>query len=74
MTIQIIDFAWNGTQTLFVDCKGVIEDKPFSGMVRIVDGVVYGDLVRVSKSNLSESAISVLKQYLTNKFQAGEFN
>lgn len=74
MTIQIIDFAWNGTQTLFVDCKGVIEDTLFSGMVRIVDGVVYGDLVRVSKSNLSESAISVLKQYLTNKLQAGEFN
>lgn len=73
MTIQIIDFAWNGKQTLFVDCKGIIEDTPFSGMVRIVDGVVYGDLVRVSKSNLSESAINELKQYLITKLQTREF-
>lgn len=74
MTIQIIDFAWNGTQTLFVDCKGLIENTPFSGMVRIVDGVVYGDLVRESKSVLSELAIGELTAYLTKKLKAGEFN
>lgn len=73
MTIQIIDFAWNGSQTLFVECKGILEDTSFSGMVRIVDGVVYGDLVTDSKSILSNTAINQLKQYLTSKLQAGEF-
>lgn len=72
--IHIIDFAWHGSQTLFVECAGKLDDIEFKGMVRVVDGIIYGDLVKESKSELTAEAIRELKKYIQMKYEAGQFN
>lgn len=72
--IHIIDFAWHGSQTLFVECSGELEGVSFKGMVRIVDGMIYGDLVKESRSQLSGVAIEQLKTYLLEKYNTGQFH
>lgn len=74
MIIHVIDFAWNGTQTLFVDLRGELNGKALNGMVRIVDGIIYGDLVHPARSIFSESEINYVKNYLEKKIQAGHFD
>lgn len=73
MNIHVIDFAWNGTQTLFVDVHITIEDTTVKGMVRIVDGLIYGDLVHLNRSELSEREILILKEFLQKKITLGHF-
>lgn len=74
MTIHITDFAWHGSQTLFVECSGELEGIQFVGMVRIVDGIIYGDLVKESRSVLNEAGIQQLKNYITEKYSNGQFH
>lgn len=73
MSILVIDFAWNGTQTLFIELQITINDNTINGMVRIVDGIIYGDLVHPKKSALSEEEILVVKESLQKKIILGHF-
>lgn len=50
MHVYVVDFAWHGDQTLFIELKGTDKSQNFEGMVRVVDGVVYGDLVHPKKA------------------------
>lgn len=61
MHVYVVDFAWHGDQTLFIELKGTDKSQNFEGMVRVVDGVVYGDLVHPKKSTLSKEAITYIK-------------
>ncbi|MBQ0141040.1 MAG: hypothetical protein KBT36_17370 [Kurthia sp.] len=73
MKIRIIDFAWHGAQTLFVEITIESTQGTIKGMVRILDGIIYGDLVHPQKSMLSVEEIEDVKGYLTEKFNSGFF-
>lgn len=72
-TFYIVDFAWNGPQTLFVELKGNDIGKPFEGMIRIVDGEIYGDLLHKTKSPLNIETRDNMLLYVTEKINNGYF-
>lgn len=73
MSIHIIDFAWHGGQTLFVEFTVEVANGFVKGMVRIVDGAIYGDVIHPKRSQLSVEEINAVKHYLAEKVQAGKF-
>lgn len=73
MKIRIIDFAWHGGQTLFVEFVLESTQGTTKGMVRIVDGNIYGDIVHPKKSTLLAQEITFVKKYLTEKYEAHFF-
>lgn len=73
MSIHIIDFAWHGVQTLFVEFTVEAANGFVKGMVRIVDGAIYGDVIHPKRSQLSVDEINAVKHYLAEKVQAGKF-
>lgn len=73
MSIYIIDFAWHGAQTLFVEFTVEATNGLLKGMVRVVGGIIYGDVIHPKKSQLSVEEIAYVKNYLTEQLQAGKF-
>lgn len=73
MHVYVVDFAWHGEQTLFIDLKGTINNQSFEGMVRVVDGIIYGDLVHPIKSGLSNEAVTYIKNYVSEQISAKKF-
>ncbi|GEK34580.1 hypothetical protein [Kurthia sibirica] len=69
----IIDYAWHGQQTLFVDLQGTANGQNFTGMVRIVDRQIYGDLVNPMRSNLDQQTIDKILLYLQEKIEKDFF-
>lgn len=73
MHVYVVDFAWHGNQTLFIELNGTDDNRKFEGMVRVVDGIIYGDLVHPTKSTLSKEAISYIKNYVSEQISAKKF-
>lgn len=73
--INVIDFAWNGT-TLFIEFNGYDAEKDdrFSGMVRVVGGTPYGDIIHPTRSSLSESCRAYVTQHLTERIARHDFD
>lgn len=73
--VVILDYTFNGLITCFVKIQGYdgINDQSFEGMIRLVDGIPYGDIIREGKSNLSEECILYIKAYIERKFKQGFF-
>ncbi len=73
--ITIIDYAFHGPITCFIHVQGYDETKEqkFSGMIRMVDGTPYGDIISKNKSPLSAECIQSIKDYVIQKYKNGYF-
>lgn len=73
--VTIIDFAWNGT-TLFLEFTGFDGERNarFKGMVRVVDGTPYGDIIHERRSELSLSCRTFVVETLMTKIQQHAFD
>ncbi|WP_010287667.1 hypothetical protein [Kurthia massiliensis] len=73
--MNVIDFAWNG-QTLFIEFNGYDAEKDtrFNGMVRVVSGTPYGDMIHPSRSSLSEACRQYVVETLEARIARGDFD
>ena len=73
--MNVIDFAWNGT-TLFIEFNGydAEKDERFNGMVRVVSGIPYGDIIHPTRSTLSVSCREYVTQHLTERIARRDFD
>lgn len=73
---MIVDFANNGPQTCFVKFSGYDDEVKieFTGMVRFVGELPYGDVIHPTKSELSNSCREFLKNYLIEQYKRGQFD
>ena len=74
--VMILDYSFHGTITCFIKIQGfdVENNLPFEGVIRMVDGVPYGDIIREGTSNLSKDCIQYIKLYLEEKYKNGYFS
>ncbi|MGM9968029.1 hypothetical protein [uncultured Rummeliibacillus sp.] len=74
--VMIVDYSFHGTITCFIKIQGFDAENniPFEGVIRMVDGVPYGDLIREGTSNLSKESIRYVKLYLEKKYIEGYFS
>lgn len=73
--VNIIDFVWNGS-TLFIEFNGydAENDARFTGMVRVVGGTPYGDIIHPTRSPLSASCREYVASYLTERIARHDFD
>ncbi|MGG0657534.1 hypothetical protein [Rummeliibacillus pycnus] len=74
--VTILDYAFHESITCFIKIQGFdgINEQPFNGMIRMVDGVPYGDIIKEEKSNLSSDCIQYIKVYIYQKYEQGFFS
>ncbi|HWI47328.1 MAG TPA: hypothetical protein VNU45_03765 [Rummeliibacillus sp.] len=74
--VVILDYSFHGSITCFIKVQGYdgLNDQPFDGMIRMVDGVPYGDLIKEEKSSLSSNCIQFIKAYIYDKYEKGFFS
>ena len=72
----IVDYSFHGPITCFIKITGYddIKNQSFDGMIRMVDGVPYGDILKEDKSNLSPECIQFIKAYIYQKYEQGFFS
>lgn len=74
--VIIVDYSFHGPITCFIKITGHdgIKNQSFDGMIRMVDGVPYGDLLKEEKSNVSSECIQFIKAYIYQKYEQGFFS
>ncbi|MGG0664262.1 hypothetical protein ABE042_09165 [Viridibacillus arvi] len=74
--VMIVDFAHNGPQTCFVKFSGYDDElkREFTGMVRFVGELPYGDVIHPTKSELSNSCREFVENYLIQRYNEGQFD
>ncbi|OCA87301.1 hypothetical protein [Pseudobacillus wudalianchiensis] len=75
-TVSIVDFERVNDKSVFVEVAGYDAEKgrEFEGIVKFLDGMLYGDLVHNQRSTLSSSCRSLVRSKLLNDYQEGKFN
>ena len=74
--VMILDYTFHGPITCFIKIQGfdAVNNSSFEGIIRMVDGVPYGDLIKEGTSELSKECIRFIKNYLEEKQREGYFS
>lgn len=72
---MILDYAFHGKITCFIHIKGYdwVSKQSFDGIIRMVDGIPYGDLINEGRSILSSECIEFIRQNVHKKAKEGYF-
>lgn len=74
--VMILDYTFHGPITCFIKIQGfdAVNNSSFEGIIRMVDGVPYGDLIKEGISELSKECIRFIKIDLEEKYREGYFS
>ncbi|MBA9024723.1 hypothetical protein [Peribacillus huizhouensis] len=73
--LNVIDFMNTDHKTLFVKVMGYDANlgKEFSGEIKFLNGMPFGDLIHPKRSILSPDCIRYIRENLLSKYNAGKF-
>ncbi len=74
--VMILDYSFHGPITCFIKIQGydMQYKQSFEGLIRMVDGIPYGDLLITDKSGLSLECIQFIKDYIRERYDNGYFS
>ena len=74
-SVTVLDFEKVNAKVCFVKVEGYDAElgREFEGVIKLLNGIPFGDLIHPTRSKLSSDCRTTVRGYILNKYANGDF-